>query len=99
MSPRSVGAAGVTWPISVAGLYPKTRTAGGRGLGARWSRAALWERARRQGVGCDGRSRPCLRSHEFYALSDADRGALIADLRSRRTVDRTLGGQSVGRIG
>jgi mono/diheme cytochrome c family protein len=83
----------------VAVLYAANLTAGTGGVGDKYTSAALWERAIRQGVGFDGRSLLFMPSHEYYPLSDEDLGALIAYLRSRPAVDRTLGEQSVGPVG
>lgn len=83
----------------VAVLYATNLTTGAGGVGASYTSSALWERAIRQGVGFDGRSLLFMPSHEFYPISDADLGALIAYIQSRPAVDRTLGEQSVGPIG
>lgn len=62
---------------SVGRIAPPNLTAGKNGIGAIYSDAD-WERAIRHGVGPDGKPLLFMPSHEFYYLSDADLGALIA---------------------
>ena len=84
---------------AVAVLYAANLTAGHGGAAARYASNADWERAIRQGVDPSGRALLFMPAHEFYSLSDADLGALIAYIRSRPPVDNTLGEQKVGPVG
>lgn len=61
-------------------------TSGAGGIGER-SDVEL-ERAIRHGVAPDGRALRLMPSHEFYPLSDAEIGAMIAALRAAPPVDR-----------
>ena len=62
-------------------------TTGRGGLGARYQDAD-WVRAIRHGVRLDGTSVFIMPSNEFYYLSDADLGSLIAYLQTVPAVDR-----------
>ncbi len=70
-------------------------TAGQGGVGPLYDDAAF-ERAIRHGVGYDGRPLLIMPSHEYYPLSDADVGAIIAYLRSAPPVDNVLPSSSAG---
>ncbi|HET7042107.1 MAG TPA: c-type cytochrome [Gemmatimonadales bacterium] len=83
----------------VARLYAANLTAGAGGVARRYTSAADWERAIRQGVAPDGRPLFFMPSQEFYAIGDEDLGALIAYIQARPAVDHVQGSQSIGPIG
>jgi mono/diheme cytochrome c family protein len=70
-------------------------TAGKGGVGARYSDAEL-ARSIRRGVKGDGRSVIIMPAEDYFPMSDADLGALIAYLRSVPPVDRDLGAPRLG---
>ena len=73
-------------------------TAGHGGVGARFNDAD-WIRAIRHGVRPDARPLLVMPSKEYFALSDADLGALIAYLKTLPPVDRELPRSAVSPFG
>lgn len=67
-------------------LISDNLTGGEGGIGSRYTDAD-WIRAIRHGVGPDGKPLVFMPSQEYYALSDADLGALIAYVKSVPPVD------------
>jgi cytochrome c553 len=83
----------------VAQLHAANLTTGRGGVAARYAEPEDWERAIRQGVAPDGRALLFMPAQEFYPMSDADLGDLIAWLKALPPVDREFGPQRVGPIG
>lgn len=81
------------------GRFSAPNLTGGEGGVAAFYDDADFERAIRHGVGHDGRPLVIMPSHEYYPLSDADVGAMIAFLRSAPPVDNQLPSSSVGPLG
>jgi mono/diheme cytochrome c family protein len=72
-------------------------TSGEGGIGSKYTDED-YVRAIRHGVSPDGRPLVIMPSHEYYHLSDADLGALIAYLKQLPPVDRELPATRVGPI-
>ena len=74
-------------------------TGGAGGVGGRYTADDL-ERAIRHGVGADGRPLLIMPSHEYYPMSDADAGAIIAYLQGGlEPVDNQLPESRLGPLG
>lgn len=74
-------------------------TAGAGGVGGGYT-ADDFERAIRHGVGADGKPLLIMPSHEYYPMSDADVGAIIAFLQhGLQPVDNELPAASIGPLG
>lgn len=80
------------------GVIQAPNLTSGRGGVGDWSDADL-ERAIRHGVDPAGRALLAMPSNEFYYLSDADAGALVAYLRTLPPVDRELPASTLGPVG
>jgi len=76
-------------------IFTKNLTSGKGGVDSEFSDAD-WVRAMRHGVRPDGKPLLIMPASEFYYLSDADLGALIAYLRSLPPVDNELPVNVVG---
>jgi mono/diheme cytochrome c family protein len=70
-------------------LVATNLTAGRNGIGSYYT-VADYVRAIRHGVGPDGKPLLFMPAHEYYFLSDADLGAMIAYLKSAPPVDSDL---------
>ena len=79
-------------------LYAGNLTGGQGGVGATYS-TQDWVRAIRHGIRPDGQSLVIMPSAEYYFMSDADLGALIAYLNSVPPVDNELPERSFGPVG
>jgi len=74
-------------------------TTGAGGIGAVYT-AADFERAIRHGVGADGKPLLIMPSHEYYPMSDADVGAIIAYFQNGvAPVDNQLPSSGLGPLG
>ncbi|HLA63776.1 MAG TPA: cytochrome c [Rhodothermales bacterium] len=73
-------------------------TAGQGGVGADYTDAD-WDRAIRHGVRPDGHGLLVMPSEEYHGISDDDFEALVAFLRARPAVDRTVPEDRVGPLG
>lgn len=73
-------------------------TAGRGGVGSQFGDSD-WVRAVRHGLGPDGKPLLFMPAQEFYYLSDADLGAVIAYIRSVPPVDTALPAKTVGPLG
>jgi mono/diheme cytochrome c family protein len=74
----------------IAGRLVATNLTAGRNGIAKSYTVADYVRAIRHGVGPDGRPLLFMPAHEYYFLSDADLGAMIAYLKSAPPVDSDL---------
>ncbi len=68
------------------------------GVAARYDDAA-WQRAIRHGIGFDGRPLFLMPSHEYFPMSDADLGHLIAFIKSLPPVANEVRPVSLGPLG
>jgi mono/diheme cytochrome c family protein len=76
-------------------LIADNLTAGSGGVGSSYDDAD-WVRAIRHGVGPDNRPLLFMPAHEFYYLSDADLGALLAYVKSVPAVDNEFPENAAG---
>jgi mono/diheme cytochrome c family protein len=82
----------------LARLYATNLTSGKGGIGSTYTDAD-WERAIRHGVGPDGKPLLFMPAQEFYYLSDADLGEIIAYVKSVPPADNELPANTVGLLG
>lgn len=82
----------------LARLYATNLTSGKGGIGSTYTDAD-WERAIRHGVGPDGKPLIFMPAQEFYYLSDADLGEIIAYVKSIPPADNELPANTVGLLG
>lgn len=82
----------------MAEIFATNLTAGEGGIGGSYSDADL-VRSIRHGVQPNGTSVWFMPSHDYWHLSDADLGAIIAHVRSVPPVDNTGPAKSIGPIG
>ncbi|CAN5599129.1 cytochrome c [soil metagenome] len=74
-------------------------TRGSGGVGTQYVSTAEWDRAIRHGVSAAGRGLYMMPSEDYYHLSDADLGALIAHIQTVPDVDRELPRSHLGPVG
>jgi mono/diheme cytochrome c family protein len=84
---------------AMIGRFVAPNLTGGKGGAGGHFTDQDWVRAIRHGVGPDGTPLLVMPSKEFYALGDADLGALIAYLKTIPAVDNTLPASTVSPMG
>ena len=89
----------VFFESAMIGRFVAPNLTGGRGGGSGHFSDEDWVRAIRHGVRPDGKPLLVMPSKQFYALSDADLGALIAYLKTIPPVDNELPSSTVSPIG
>lgn len=76
-------------------VYAANLTSGNGGVAAGFTDAD-WVRAIRRGIGADGRPMVFMPSAEYYYMTDADLGAVIAYLKTAKPVDFVVPQRKIG---
>lgn len=95
---QDLGGKAVVDDPAVGTVHGSNLTSGRGGVASLYDDPAL-QRAIRHGVGADGRPLVVMPSREYFPMSDADLGRLIAYIKSAPPVDRVPEPISIGPVG